>query len=183
MKCIDFFYITGEFMKLISQLFGAVAMVALFTVYQQNERKKLITAKLIADAFWVIHYLLLGGIAGMIPNFIGIFRELVFINRENKKWASSIFWPIFFILCGWALGICTLSSAFNILPIAASTLVTVSLWIKNPRLTKLITIPVCTAFLIYDFFVDSYIGIINESLSMCSIVISFIKEKITAREK
>lgn len=165
-------------MKILAQLFGIGAMVSLFSVYQQNARKKLITAKLCADVFWVIHYLLLGGIAGMIPNFIGIFRELVFMNRENKKWANKVIWPILFILCGWAMGIYTFSSAFNILPIAASTFVTVSLWIKNPTLTKLITIPICTAFIIYDFHVGSFIGIINESLSICSIIISFVREKI-----
>ena len=65
-------------------------MISLFIGYQQNERKKLVAAKLSADAFWVVHYLLLGGIAGMIPNFIGIFREIVFINRENKKWADKV---------------------------------------------------------------------------------------------
>lgn len=158
-------------------------MISLFSVYQQTERKKLIAAKLSADVFWVIHYLLLGAIAGMIPNFIGIFRELVFLNRENKAWANKIIWPILFILCGWGMGIYTFRSALNILPIAASTLVTVSLWIKNPRLTKLITVPVCTAFMIYDFYVGSLIGIINESLSICSIIISFAKEKIKAKEQ
>lgn len=168
-------------MNILAQAFGIGAIVSLFSVYQQTERNKFITAKLCADVFWVIHYLLLGGIAGMIPNFIGIFRELVFMNRENKKWASKVFWPILFILCGWVIGIYTLKSALNILPIAASTLVTVSLWIKNPRLTKLITIPVCTAFIIYDFHVGSFIGIINESLSICSIIISFIKEKSKQR--
>ena len=67
-------------MNILAQLFGIGAMIALFSVYQQSERKKLIAAKLCADVCWVIHYLLLGGIAGMIPNFIGIFRELVFMK-------------------------------------------------------------------------------------------------------
>ena len=169
-------------MKIFAQLFGIGAMISLFSVYQQTERKKLIAAKLSADVFWVIHYLLLGAIAGMIPNFIGIFRELVFLNRENKAWANKIIWPILFILCGWGMGIYTFRSALNILPIVASTLVTVSLWIKNPRLTKLITVPVCAAFMIYDFYVGSWIGIINEALSICSIIISFAKEKIKAKE-
>lgn len=164
-------------MNIVAHLFGIGAMIALFSIYQQRERKKLIAAKLCADVFWVIHYLLLGGIAGMIPNFIGIFRELVFINRENKKWADKLIWPILFIILGWGMGIYTFDSMFNILPIAASTLVTISLWIKNPNFTKFLTIPVCTAFMIYDFHIGSFFGVINESLSICSIIISFVKEK------
>ncbi len=164
-------------MEWIAQLFGIGAMICLFSVYQQSNRKKLIIAKLCADGFWVVHYLLLGGYAGVIPNFVGIFRELIFMHREEKKWANKVIWLILFIACGWALGIYTFKSPINILPILASTFVTISLWIKNPRLTKFITVPVCMAFIIYDIYVGSYIGIVNETLSIISIAISFIKEK------
>ena len=163
--------------QILVWIFGAGAMISLFTIYQQTKRKNLITAKLCADVFWVGHYLCLGGIAGMIPNFLGIFRELIFIRREKDKWANKIIWPIIFIILGWILGISTFKNAFNILPIAASSFVTISLWLKNPRFTKILSIPIAISFLIYDVFVFSYIGIINETLSICSIIISFYKER------
>ncbi len=152
-------------------------MLSLFLIYQQKSRKKMILAKLSADIFWVAHYLLLGGIAGMIPNAVGIFRELVFVNRKDKKWAANIIWPILFILINWGLGIRTFNSLFNILPIAASTFVTISLWIDNPRLTKIISLPVSLTFMVYDFYVGSYVGIINETVSITSIILYFIKER------
>ena len=149
-------------------------MISLFIGYQQNERKKLVAAKLSADAFWVVHYLLLGGIAGMIPNFIGIFREIVFINRENKKWADKVIWPVFFILVNLSLGIITMNSYINLLPIIASAFVTVSLCLKNPLLTKIISFPVSCSFLIYDIFVKSWVGVFNESISLISILIAVL---------
>ena len=164
-------------MKIIAQIFGLGAMLSLFVVYQQKDRKKLIMAKLSADICWVIHYLCLGGIAGMIPNGVGIFRELIFINRTSKKWASSIFWPVLFVLINWGLGISTFRSAFNILPIAASTMATISLWVSNPKLTKIITLPASLSFAIYDFFVGSYVGIINEVIVITSIILSLVKER------
>jgi len=170
-------------MKIVAQLFGIGAMVSLFLIYQQKSRKKLIFAKLCADICWVAHYLCLGGYAGMIPNFVGIFRELIFINRKDKKWAGCLIWPIIFIIINWCLGFRTFSNWFNILPIAASTFVTVSLWIDNPKLTKLISIPVSMAFLIYDLFIGSYVGVINESIAIGSIIISFIKENIKKEKK
>ncbi len=165
-------------MNWIAQIFGAGAMFFLFSLYQQSDRKRLIAAKLCADVCWVAHYALLGGIAGMIPNFIGIFRELVFIKREEKKWANKIIWPVFFISVSLCLGACTFKNLYNILPIAASAFVTVSLWVKNPKLTKMISVPVCLAFLVYDIFVHSYIGVVNESISIISVVISFIRNSI-----
>lgn len=173
----------GEDMKLIAQLVGLGAMASLFFIYQQKSRKRMLCAKLSADVCWVIHYLCLGGIAGMIPNAVGIFRELIFINRKDKKWASSILWPVFFILLNWTLGIRTFHSWYNILPITASTFVTISLWIDNPKLTKIITIPISTAFLIYNAFISSYIGIINEVVSIFSIAIYFLNQKETNYEK
>lgn len=164
-------------MKIIAQIFGVGAMISLFLIYQQKSRKKMIVCKLSADIFWVAHYFCLGAFAGIIPNFVGIFRELIFVRRKDKKWASLFIWPIIFILINWALGIRTFSSLFNILPIAASTFVTISLWIDNPKMTKIISIPVSLAFLIYDIFVGSYVGIINESIAIGSIILSFIKEK------
>lgn len=164
-------------MNILAQIFGIGAMVSLFLIYQQKSRNKLIFAKLSADIFWVAHYFCLGGYAGMIPNFVGIFRETVFINRERKKWANLIIWPILFILINWALGFRTFNAWYNLLPITASTFVTISLWINNPKITKIISIPISTAFLIYDIFINSYIGIINEAISICSIVIYFLKQK------
>lgn len=119
----------------------------------------------------------LGGIAGMIPNAVGVFRELVFINRKDKKWASSIIWPVLFILINWTLGLRTFHSVFNILPIAASTFVTVSLWIDNPRLTKIISLPASLAFMTYDLYIGSYVGVINEAAAIASIAIYFAKER------
>lgn len=164
-------------LNVIAQLLGIGAMVSLFLVYQQRERSKLIAAKLSADIFWVAHYLCLGGFAGMIPNLVGIFRELVFINRKSKKWASSVLWPVLFILINWGLGIRTFHSLYNVLPIAASTFVTISLWIDNPKLTKIISIPVSLAFLIYDIYAGSYVGVVNESIAIGSIIISLTKKE------
>lgn len=78
--------------KITAQIFGLCAMAALFSVYQQSDRGKLLKSKLFADVFWVVHYIMLGAYGGAVPNFVGIFRELVFINREKLKWANKIIW-------------------------------------------------------------------------------------------
>ena len=165
-------------MNIVAQLFGMGAMVSLFLIYQQKSRKKILAAKLSADVFWVAHYACLGGVAGLIPNAVGILRELIFLNRKDKHWAASVWWPILFVTVNWGLGLHTFHSWFNLLPIAASTFVTVSLWIDNPQLTKAISLPVSLAFLIYDICIGSYIGIVNESIAIGSIILSFVKEHI-----
>lgn len=169
-------------MNWVAQGLGLVAMASLLIGYQQTKREKLLACKLTADVFWTAHYLVLGGYAGAIPNFIGISRELIFINRDRKKWANRIFWPILFILIGWIMAALSFKSAWDILPILASSAVTLSLWFRNPTLTKIITIPVCASFLIYNITIGSYVGILNESLSIISLLISLIREGAKERK-
>ncbi|MBE6930032.1 MAG: YgjV family protein [Ruminococcaceae bacterium] len=163
-------------MNIPVHLLGLGAMVSLFLIYQQKDRRRILLCKLSADVFWIAHYFLLGATAGMIPNLVGIFRELVFINRGKKKWASTPLWAALFILINLTLGILSFDIWYDIIPIVASSFVTISLWINNPTLTKLITLPVCAAFLTYDLFVGSYMGILNESISIVSIILFFIKK-------
>lgn len=165
-------------MNIIINLCGIGAMVSLFLIYQQKSRKRMIICKLSADIFWIFHYFLLGAYAGMIPNFVGVFREIVFVNRKEKRWANSVLWCFLFIAFNLTLGIRTYSEWYDLLPIIASSFVTISLWLDNPDLTKLITLPVAGAFLTYNIFVSSYIGIINESISILSIIFYFTKKFI-----
>lgn len=163
-------------LNIVAQLLGFGGMYMLFSMYQQKERKSLLKRKRYADMLWSAHYICLCAWAGAIPNLTGILRETVFMNEE-KKWAKSKLWPLVFIAISWTLAIITWKSALSLLPMCASTLVTLSLWVKEPRLTKLLTIPVCTAFIVYDVFVGSYAGIVNEAISLASIMISFFKNR------
>lgn len=153
-------------------------MISLFLLYQQKNRKNILLCKLSADILWIAHYYCIGAVAGIIPNLTGVLRELVFINRKAKKWANSPLWVVFFILLNFILGIIlSFKNWFDIIPIAASSLVTIALWLDNPNLTKTLSAPVSASFLIYDIFVSSHMGVINESISLISIMIYFLKHK------
>ncbi len=158
-------------------IFGIGAMISLFISHQKKSRSGILIYKLCADVFWAAHYICLGATAGAIPNVIGIFREIIFINRERCKFASSVVWPCIFILTNLKFGIMSFDVWYDILPIAASVFVTISLWINNPKLTKCISIPVSGAFLTYNIFVGSYIGIFNESIAILSILLFFVRRK------
>lgn len=163
-------------MIILAYLFGIGAMVSLFLIYQQKSRKGIIMSKLSADIFWVAHYFCLGAKTGIVPNLVGIFRELVFMRRKEKKWARSVLWPVLFAGLNLFLGLRTYTAWYCLLPVTASLFVTISLWIDNPVLTKIISAPASASFLIYDIFVGSYIGVVNEIVSLCSIAIYFIRK-------
>ena len=170
-------YCAGVRMQYIAYIFGIAAMASLFMLYQQKTRARLLVCKLIADCCWALYYLYLGAYGGMIPNLVGILRESVFFFRGRKKWAGSPIIPAMFICMNWALGILTFKQPINILPIAASTFVTISLWCQSPRLTKAVSFPVAIVFLTYNCLAAAWLAAVNESFSLASIIISFIKDK------
>lgn len=158
-------------------LFGIGAMLSLFISHQKKSRRKILIYKLCADVLWAAHYVCLGAFSGAVPNLVGVFREIVFMGRGRHKIASKRIWPCLFILVNLTLGIISFDGWHSLLPITASVFVTVSLWIDDPILTKRISIPVSTAFLVYDVFVGSYIGIFNEALAIFSIILFFARRK------
>ena len=163
--------------EITAQIIGILGMLSLFVMYQQSGRKKYLCFKLLSDVLWAIHYFLLSAIGGAIPNLVGMVRELVFIN-DNKKWANKKVWAPIFIVINASLAIMLADSLIQFIPICASALVTVSLTMKNTAHIRLMTIPVCTAFLIYDLIVGSYSGALNESLSLISMISKSVSEHI-----
>lgn len=155
-----------------AQLFGIGGMYMLFSLYRQEDRKNLLKRKLFADVLWGIHYLFLAAWAGAIPNITGIFRETVFMKEKKSP-----IWLLVFMGINCMLYLMTWKSALSFLPMCASTLVTISLWMKKPVMTKILTVPVCAAFIVYDIFVGSYAGILNESVSLISIFTSLVSAK------
>lgn len=164
-------------MKTAAWIFGALATVALVAMYQQKNRKRLIVAKLCADWLQAVHYALLGAYAGMIPNLVGAVREVVFLRREGSKWENNFFVPAAFILVSWGLGAWSFQGVADFLPLIATACVTFLLWGRNPRRTKIGSAFVSVCFFIYDFIVESWTGMINETLAIGSIVVYLIKSK------
>lgn len=161
----------------IAQAGGIGAMVCLFCMYQQPTRKRLLLLKMGADICWVVHYLCLGAVGGAIPNFVGVFRETVFMHRGKRRWADWKGWPFVFVAVNLALGLVAAKQWIQLLPVVASASVTLLLWNNNPRLTKVGSAPVSAAFLVYDIVVRSQLGVINESLSLLSILLFLIKKE------
>lgn len=169
-------------MIVLSYVFGIGAMICIFVGYQQRTRKGLLVSKLFADVCWFSHYMFLGATAGMIPNALGFFRELIYMRRGKNKWASIPAWPVIFILVNWVIVIPTYKTPFDLLPISGSSLATVLFWIKRPLLTKIFLFPVSIAFFIYNIHVGSYIGIANEIIGIASLCIYYVKYFIQWRK-
>ena len=163
-------------MKLIAEIIGYIAVICVFFMFQQTERKKLILCKLIIDFLWIIHFALLGGFTIVCTTSIAVFRELIFINRD-KPFFKSNFWLWLFIGLYAITPIFTWEGIHSIFPVISSIIATVSLWIKSVKRTKAISLAVSSSQLIYEVVLNSYSAMTYEIVTIISILISFFRTR------
>ena len=125
---------------------GALGIAANVIIYQQKSGKKLVFWKLISDVLWALQYIMLGAYSGAAIAVIGIFREIVFYNND-KKWARSRLWLLFFICVSVLSGILTFKSVFSLLPMVASVLSILGFWRKSPSLSRVLAFPISASII------------------------------------
>ena len=155
-------------------LFGALGIGANILIYQQKTGQRLIAYKLISDVLWALHYFFLGAYSGIVVAVIAALREFVYLFKE-KKWASFRGMPIVFMLISIGLGIWAWGGYASLLTIAASLIAIGGFWKKSPRLSRILAFPIAISLLTYDILCGSYLGIINECVSMISATVGIIR--------
>lgn len=155
---------------------GILGIAANCIIYQQKNGKNLLLWKLISDVLWLLHYLFLNAYSGCAVALIGVFRELVFY-RENKKGQKRPFFLMFFIIVTICSSILTWKGIASIFPALASVISIVGFWKANPKISRKLAFPISGLMLSYDLTCNSYMGIVNEILTMCATAIAIIHNR------
>ena len=166
----------------IGQIIGFVAMGIIVASYQQKSHKNILTFQMVSGLLFTVHYILLGAYTGAVMNLLGAFRSLVYASR-GKKWASSVIWPTVFSIGFLISGILTWDNIFSVFPLIAMLMSSVVLWIEQPKINRMFSLPTSTCWLIYNIKTLSYPGIITEIFVLTSIVIGIIRLDIKKKSK
>ena len=169
-------------MEWMGQGLAIIGLIAMIISYLQTKRKNILLGKLAADISKVLHYICLGAFSGMVPNAVGILRESVYLNREKHSWADSPLWPAVFITLNVVIGSFTYKTPVDILPIAASAFATLSFWFKSPILTKAVSLPATSAFLIYDIIVGSA-SLLTEIFTLAAIITGLSRDLCNCKKE
>lgn len=85
-------YESVDWALLIGQALGIVAVILGFFTYQMKSPKALLMVDMITCGVFCAHYLLIGAISGFALNAMGMFRNVVYTNRDKKIFRSAA-WP------------------------------------------------------------------------------------------
>lgn len=160
----------------IGQIIGFIAMFLCVMSYQAKSAHAIRLIQIVMSFFWVIHFILLGKYTGAVINGVGLVRTIIFFFR-GKKWADNIFWLYFFIAAFIVTGIITWESWLSLLCVVAMIFGTLSLYMTDPKLVRIFALGCCPLWLIYDAFAHSYAGVLNEAVTIVSIIVALIRYK------
>ena len=163
-----------DWIMLAGQALGAVAVILGFITYQMRSPKALLIVNLITCGVFCAHYLLIGAISGFVLNAIGIFRNVVYTNRDKKIFSSPA-WPYIFAVIMLIAGLVTWQDWRTILMICALVINSVCLSLKNAQHIRYSLLITCPLVMLYDILVHSYGGIVFEGMSIISAVIGILR--------
>ena len=130
--------------------------------------------KFFCDILWVAHFALIGAYSGMAVSCVGCFREVVFFHRKENSVKSNI--RLFlFIFLGIAGVVLTWKNIFCICSLISTVLSTVAYWQTKSERMKILSLGTAVSQLVYAVRFVSYAALVNEVITLLSILIFFIR--------
>lgn len=159
---------------LLIQGIGFLGTILFFLSYQCRNNKTLFRVQFVSYLCYTVHLLLLGAITGGISYVLNTVRSFC-LGSENRllrsKWVCSLLCilqivTLVFTWGGW----------WSILPVVASIAATISGYTYSARKIRVVGLCVNSPlWIIYDIAVGSWAGILDEAVSMTSMILSIVR--------
>ena len=163
--------------NILVQALGYIGVLCFIISYAQKSRKNILVFSFLARAFFVVHYILLGGYAGGIQNAGGGVAAAVSTLRGKKPYDSPIM-PIFILVMTAVCGIVTYDKSVGVvsaLPAVAMLIQNTALWLKKQRNIRLLTFAGIPLWFVYNFVTGSIPAMICDCLSGGSLVVAMVR--------
>ncbi len=161
-------------MQLLIRFFGIIGLVLAVIPFQFKKHRNIVLCKMVSEVSFAVQYFLLGAYTGAWLDLISGARNFLFYKLVQKN-RSTVFVILAFSAFVIILGLYSWAGAISLLPMIAKLLTTVSYGMKNEKYLRLITLPSCVFWILYNCFVGGWEGMISDSLSLLSILIAIYK--------
>ena len=183
-KIIEFFTLDpSDPIVFIAQIFGLISLAGNLFTFAVSKRKHIFIAKIFCDFTASINLLMLGATVGGAICGLNVLRSLIFYQRGEKRWASHILVPIFFVALTVGCSLLDWGGAYSLLPTVGSIFAIVGFWQHDPRLIKLFNLPCVTLWMIYNVISGSIGTSIANAISIVTILASLIMAGIDYLKK
>lgn len=154
-------------MQILGQAIGIIGFTLTFCSYQCKTAKKLLLLQTISTLLFILHYYLIDAASGMLLNIVCIARNVVYYYKDKRVF-SYPFYP--YLFAALIAGCCVLSwqGPVSLLITVALVINTVFLSFGRQNLLRASVVFTCSLILIYNVFMFSVGGILNEGIAILS---------------
>jgi hypothetical protein len=162
--------------EIIGQILGIVATIITVVSYQMNNKRVLLAVQSAATLSTCLGYLFLGAMSGFALNIVCLVRNGVFffLNKNQK----GILYRIFALLLAAAmvvLGALSWQSPVSLLIIVALVINTLFMAFGSAQALRYSVCLTSSMILLYNIFVFTVGGIMNEALAIISSVVGILR--------
>ncbi|MGI6211464.1 MAG: YgjV family protein [Anaerovoracaceae bacterium] len=158
---------------ILIQLIGFLGLLFFLISYQVRTNHKLFAAQTGGNLTFMIQFILLHAYSGCLNLALGVARNIMLMGYNKSRVIRWKGWPVLFTAAYAAVTWVTWRGWTSLLPFAAMTSCTIAYWTNNARLIRAANLfCACPCWIIYDSWFHSIAGVLNESITMLSILIS-----------
>lgn len=161
---------------LLIQIIGFIGVAVFILSYQIKSNRMLFLFQLVGSALFCLQFYLLDARSGCLSLALNILRNAMLMRYNEWKWIQWKGWPIIISGLFTVVLFGTWNGPISLLAFTASVSSTMGYWSNNARRIRLVNL-VCASpcWLIYDCLVSSWGGMLNESITLASIIVSIIR--------
>ncbi len=157
------------------QAIGFVGVAFFIASYQIKSNKALFLCQMIGCLVFCVQFFIMGAFTGAISLIINIIRNLLLVKRADWKWVDRKSTMLVILALLTATTIYTWDGIISLLPFILVAVTTIGYWSNNAQKIRLSQFIGSPCVLLYDALVGSWGGVLNETITLVSIIISVIR--------
>ncbi len=158
------------------QIIGFVGLLFFFVSFQVKSNKKLFVMQTLGCLCFSAQFALLGAFSGSLSVLINIIRNAMLTRYNSSALVRWKGWIVVFSAATTLVALLTWSGPISLLPVAGTIAGTLGYWTNNAKKIRIANLAVnAPCMLVYDALVHSWGGVVNECITIASIVISIVR--------
>ena len=162
--------------EILGQIISVIAVIITFVTYQMKSTRQIFIVNAIATGVSCIAYALLGGITALGLNIMCVIRNVCYMHKDKNRYCAVLF-PALLTLIMAVMSAFLWEGYHSIFFVIGITLNTLAMGYCNSQNLRKSILLTSSLILIYNLFIPSIGGAINEVVAITSSVIGLVRHR------
>ena len=159
----------------IVQSIGGVGLIFTILTWNAKHRKKMLFLQGVSSTLFIAHYFLLGALSGALMCVIALARNIVFIRKGEKAWASHPSWFYIFSVISAGVLVFFWHGFITILPVVGTIVGTYGISRDRTADIRFYILIACIIWIPYTLVVHSYSGLLSQLVGSVAVLMGMYR--------